>query len=172
MVQVSRPAASISPSARRTLTRARPFPGGNPAAVSNSASPHCSRERRCRSVVRTRSTGSARPFLSHRRAFRFQHKPMRSPLAPVDFACLQMTHQKRNPERNVEINVEVGRWGGMRFLQVVEGIWLRGQDLNLRPLGYEPNELPDCSTPHNYLSVCRPRGQILVTHILRPPLVQ
>jgi hypothetical protein len=29
-------------------------------------------------------------------------------LTPVDFACPQMTHQKRNPERNVEINVEVG----------------------------------------------------------------
>jgi hypothetical protein len=24
---------------------------------------------------------------------------------------------------------------------------LRGVDLNHRPLGYEPNELPDCSTP-------------------------
>ena len=27
--------------------------------------------------------------------------------------------------------------------------WLRGGDLNPRPLGYEPNELPDCSTPRH-----------------------
>src|SRR5437763_14501643 len=26
--------------------------------------------------------------------------------------------------------------------------WLRGVDVNHRPLGYEPNELPGCSTPH------------------------
>ena len=25
--------------------------------------------------------------------------------------------------------------------------WLRGKDLNQRPSGYEPDELPDCSTP-------------------------
>src|SRR5690625_1936773 len=30
-------------------------------------------------------------------------------------------------------------------------IWLRGPDLNQRPSGYEPDELPDCSTPrHKY----------------------
>src|SRR5207247_3922943 len=35
----------------------------------------------------------------------------------------------------------------MNTLNRTEG-WLRGLDLNQRPLGYEPNELPDCSTPH------------------------
>jgi hypothetical protein len=37
--------------------------------------------------------------------------------------------------------------------------WLRGLDLNQRPLGYEPNELPDCSTPHLDSNNRRAQGQ-------------
>ena len=42
------------------------------------------------------------------------------------------------PENEFEIS---------NFKFEILGGWLRGRDLNPRPLGYEPNELPDCSTP-------------------------
>ena len=33
---------------------------------------------------------------------------------------------------------------------IEERKWLRGLDLNQRPSGYEPDELPGCSTPRLY----------------------
>ena len=45
--------------------------------------------------------------------------------------------------------VRVGRAIGESVLRI---FWLRGGDLNPRPLGYEPNELPDCSTPRHVVS--------------------
>jgi hypothetical protein len=53
---------------------------------------------------------------------------------------------------------------------VVE-IWLRGRDLNPRPSGYEPDELPGCSTPHFQNSFDVDLAQIEKT-ILRRKLIQ
>jgi hypothetical protein len=52
-------------------------------------------------------------------------------------------------------------WVRSKSLQPIEKIWLRGMDLNHRPLGYEPNELPDCSTPHRYGSATASARQTL-----------
>ena len=46
--------------------------------------------------------------------------------------------------------------GNSRFARVFrcqDARWLRELDLNQRPSGYEPDELPDCSIPRQHL--CR-----------------
>ena len=46
-----------------------------------------------------------------------------------------------------------GGYGGGKYIKNVNNFsihcysWWRGKDLNLRPSGYEPDELPGCSTP-------------------------
>ena len=58
------------------------------------------------------------------------------------------------PCQTAKKNPEPPRGSGKRA--TVKGLWSslemtkwRGQDSNLRPRGYEPRELPDCSTPRH-----------------------
>ena len=66
-----------------------------------------------------------------------------------------------NPMRDVFGEADV--MGSFRITKNVDAIncrhagdWLRGLDLNQRPSGYEPDELPGCSTPRdNYGEMMR-----------------
>ena len=93
-------------------------------------------EQRAR-ASRTLSIADRRPSPSESsHFFSFWHSPrsMRSPIAK----------KRQNPLPSKGFGTLRPRWAIMgRNHQ-----W-RGQDLNLRPRGYEPRELPDCSTPRH-----------------------
>ncbi|MFQ2134659.1 hypothetical protein, partial [Aeromonas hydrophila] len=71
-----------------------------------------------------------------------------------------MIPNKAGSQPDLHLKINIKREGGIKQknreggwmkngeIEVIEiGSWLRGPDLNRRPSGYEPDELPSCSTP-------------------------
>ena len=52
-----------------------------------------------------------------------------------------------DPDAHFDVNTKKQ----VKFKKIQPAWWLRGPDLNQRPSGYEPDELPDCSTPRYLL---------------------
>ena len=81
----------------------------------------------------------------HRTPTRLQRtKPQR----PQErYAETPFQHLHKSPDSDEESGTFV-HWKSALGCTSVHTPWWRGQDLNLRPSGYEPDELPRCSTPH------------------------
>ena len=80
---------------------------------------------------------SSQMVANYKRATRLASELNLGWLAPMHEALPQLNGPSLGPEIEA---AESPVLGTPRYR------WLRGQDLNLRPSGYEPDELPDCST--------------------------
>ena len=79
-------------------------------------------------------------------------KARRSTNKPQASGGINAPRCSQAPVRNSKTTkARQSNWTG-GLLSALNG-WLRGLDLNQRPSGYEPDELPDCSTPRHQL-VC------------------
>ncbi len=54
--------------------------------------------------------------------------------------------------KNSAWHMKTGRNGPLSSLISLREVWLRGLDLNQRPSGYEPDELPGCSIPRHQIA--------------------
>jgi hypothetical protein len=84
----------------------------------------------------------------------------------TELGRLCRAHRRNRLQRRMKVQWQVTSWTAQKQKKLLDACaeelcfkcrWLRGQDLNLRPSGYEPDELPGCSTPrHCFVLQCGP----------------
>ena len=88
-----------------------------------------------------------------------------------DFDQTQLSNQLAHWWSRLESNQRHGDFQSPALPTELSGHKLRGPDLNQRPPGYEPGELPDCSTPRYKWRRKRdsnPRGTFIPCRFSRP----
>ena len=76
-----------------------------------------------------------------------RHRDFQSLALPTELQSQKKWRSRRG------LNPRSSAWQADVLATAPRDHWLREEDLNLWPLGYEPNELPNCSTPrYNYIN--------------------
>jgi hypothetical protein len=117
-------------------------------------------------ALRTQSSLSTRTATQSAYTFRLS-RIFKEQLIPTPQSPVAITSQQNLKRNHFHCDLKT-RSPCKLFLSFTKSTaWLRGKDLNLRPSGYEPDELPDCSTPrlivHLHHSPCFDPGQLSST---------